>query len=173
MDRIDFTWVCSRRKTASIEIADDLSVIVRTPYGISRDAVERFVRDNKSWIQEHRARKAARLAAHPEPSAQKIAEMRNLAAKILPGKVAFYARIMGVSPTGLRITSARKRFGSCSGKNSLCFSLYLMDYPDSAIDYVVVHELAHIRHKNHSRQFYEEIAKILPDYKNREKLLRQ
>lgn len=56
-------------------------------------------------------------------------------------------------PTGLHITAARTRWGSCSGKNSLCFSLFLMRYPPEAIDAVVVHELAHIRHKTTARSF--------------------
>ena len=79
---------------------------------------------------------------------------------------------MGVTPTGVKITAARSRFGSCSGKNSLCFSLYLMEYPEEAAEAVVVHELAHIRHHDHSPAFYAEVAKVLPDYKERMKLLK-
>ena len=80
--------------------------------------------------------------------------------------------MMGVMPTSIKITSAKKRFGSCSGQNGICYSWRLMLYPSEAIDYVVVHELAHIRQKNHSPAFYKEVAKILPDYKAREKLLK-
>ena len=79
---------------------------------------------------------------------------------------------MGLEPTGVKITSAKKRFGSCSAKNSICYSWRLMLYSKEAIDYVVVHELAHIAHKNHGPQFYALIEKYLPDYKEREKLLR-
>jgi len=90
----------------------------------------------------------------------------------LPKRVEFYSDIMNVKPTGLKITSAKKRFGSCNGKNSICFSYYLMLYPKEAIDYVVVHELAHIKHHNHSKEFYNFISIFMPDYKQREKLLR-
>ena len=79
---------------------------------------------------------------------------------------------MGLTPAGISITGAEKRFGSCSGKNRLCFSWRLMLYPPEAVDYVVVHELAHIRHKNHGRDFYALVASILPDYRQREALLR-
>ena len=79
---------------------------------------------------------------------------------------------MGVTPTGLKITTARKRYGSCSGKNSLCFSCFLMRYPEEAIDLVVVHELCHIKVKNHSRDFYALLEQYLPDYKERKKLLK-
>ena len=79
---------------------------------------------------------------------------------------------MGVSPAGLKITGARRRFGSCSGKNSLCFSLYLMRYPMEAIEYVVVHELAHILEKNHGPAFHAVVAEEMPDYKVRAALLK-
>ena len=84
----------------------------------------------------------------------------------------YFSGIMGLEPTGVKITSAKKRFGSCSAKNSICYSWRLMLYSKEAIDYVVVHELAHIAHKNHGPQFYALIEKYLPDYKEREKLLR-
>jgi predicted metal-dependent hydrolase len=80
---------------------------------------------------------------------------------------------MGVRHSGVKITSARTRFGSCSAKNSICYSLYLMQYPPEAVDYVVVHELAHIRHKNHSPAFYAEVARWLPDYRRRQAMLRK
>ena len=86
------------------------------------------------------------------------------------GRVDYYSRLMNVKPTGIKITSAKKRFGSCSGKNSICFSYYLMLYPKEAVDYVVVHELAHIRHHNHSKDFYSFVSEFMPDYKEREKL---
>ena len=87
--------------------------------------------------------------------------------------MARYAAQMNVYPTGITITGARTRFGSCSPKNRLSFSFRLMDYPMDAIEYVVVHELAHILHKNHSAAFYAEIEKILPDWRERNKLLKQ
>ena len=79
--------------------------------------------------------------------------------------------MMGVTPAGVKITSARTRFGSCSGKNSLCFSWRLMLYPPQAIDYVVVHEMAHIRHHNHSKDFWAFVASVMPDYRERQALL--
>ena len=91
----------------------------------------------------------------------------------LPPKVAYYAQRMGLQPTGMTITSARTRFGSCSPKNRLCFSWRLMDYPEAAIDYVVVHELAHIVHKNHGPQFWALVERYMPDYRARRALLRE
>ena len=98
--------------------------------------------------------------------------LKDAARAILPEKTAYWSRRMGVTPTGLRITSARKRYGSCSSKNSLCFSCFLMRYPEEAIDLVVVHELCHILEKNHGPRFYALLEQYLPDYKERKKLLK-
>ena len=104
------------------------------------------------------------LVWNAEFKREKIGEM--------PKRVEYYSVLMNVKPTGIKITSAKKRFGSCSGKNSICFSYYLMLYPKEAVDYVVVHELAHIRHHNHSKDFYNFVSEFMPDYKEREKLLK-
>ena len=79
---------------------------------------------------------------------------------------------MGVKPTSVKITSAEKRFGSCSGKNGLCFSWRLMAYPTKAIEYVVVHEFCHFAHPDHSPAFWAAVAQVLPDYKQRQHLLK-
>ena len=71
------------------------------------------------------------------------------------------------------ITGAEKRFGSCSARNSICFSWRLMQYPDEAVDYVVVHELAHIQEKNHGRAFYALVGRYMPDWRERRALLKE
>lgn len=165
--------VRSRRRTMALELSRDGELIVRLPLGVSDREAERFVREHADWIARAAARQEQRRRAHPEPSPEEAEALRKRAREILPGKVANYAAVMGVEPTGIRITSARTRFGSCSAKNSLSFSWRLMDYPEEAIDYVVVHELAHIRHHNHSKAFYAFIERFLPDYRQRAALLRR
>ena len=123
-------------------------------------------------VQVTLADQQSRRAAHPEPDEAGQAELIRRAKIELPPKVQYYAKLMNLYPTGLKITSARTRFGSCSGKNSICFSWRLMDYPESAIDYVVVHELAHIAHKNHGPQFWALVERYLPDYRARRAMLR-
>ncbi len=78
---------------------------------------------------------------------------------------------MGVVPTGFKVTTARKRYGSCSAKNSLCFSCFLMNCPEEAVELVVVHELCHIREKNHGPKFYALLEQCLPDWRERKKRL--
>lgn len=156
----------------ALQLTREGEVLVRAPIHTPQAVIERFVSAHKGWIEEHQERRKARQTAHPEPTPEETEALRRRAKEMLPAKVAYYAALMGVTPTGVHITSARTRFGSCSGKNSISFSLYLMQYPERAIDYVVVHELAHIRHHNHSPAFYAEVARYLPDYKERQELLR-
>lgn len=169
---MDYTLIRSRRRTMALEITRDGQLIVRAPQRTPQAVIDRFVASHADWIATHLKKQQQRRDNHPPLNEDEIAALRQKAREILPGRVAHYAAIMGVSPTGIKITSAKTRFGSCSGKNSLCFSLYLMTYPDRAIDYVVVHELAHIRQKNHSPAFYAEVEKVMPDYKERVKLLK-
>ncbi len=72
----------------------------------------------------------------------------------------------------IKITSARTRWGSCSPKNTLNFSWRLILTPPDVIDYVIIHELAHTVHHNHSKRFWNLVEKFLPDYKERRKQLR-
>ena len=126
-----------------------------------------------TWLAREHERFAARQAAHPEPDEAQRRALIEKAKTILPTKIAHYAALMGVAPTRVTITGARTRFGSCSGRNAISFSWRLMQYPEEAIDYVVVHELAHIRHHDHSAAFYRFIASVMPDHKARRALLRQ
>lgn len=157
----------------ALTIDDELNIIVRAPFLMPDKVISDFIKQNEKWIEKQTEKKRQYIESHPPLTKEQEAELKKAALEILPQKVKRYAEIMGVSPTGIKITSAKKRFGSCSGKNSLCFSFMLMQYPEEAVDYVVVHELAHIRHHNHSRDFYLFIEKYMPDYKEREKLLKK
>lgn len=167
-----YTLIRSKRKTIALEIKPSLEIVVRAPLRMPRAEIEGFVGRHQAWLDTHLARLRARAERFPEPTPEQIEALRSAAKATLPGRVAHYAERMGLSPTGVKITSARQRFGSCSARNSLCFSCLLMRYPDEAIDYVVVHELAHIVHKNHGKAFYALIAQHMPDYAARRALLR-
>lgn len=168
-----YTLRRSKRRTLSLEITPEAGVLVRAPNRMPQWRIDAFVQQHARWIEEHLQRQRRRLAAHPPVTEEEAALLRQKAQALLPGRVSYYSRQMNLFPTGISITSAKTRFGSCSGKNRLCFSWRLMQYPPEAIDYVVVHELAHIAHKNHGPQFYDCIARILPDYKQRQAMLKE
>ena len=92
---------------------------------------------------------------------------RNLAKIHITDRVAVYAKQMGVVPAAVKINSAKTRWGSCSARKSLNFSWRLIMATDDIIDYVVVHELAHISQMNHSKRFWAVVENVLPDYGER------
>lgn len=168
-----YELIRSRRKTLALEITTDCRVLVRAPMRLSKEHIDAFVARHEDWIARHLERQRQKAAsAPPAPTPEDIQALKEKARAVLPEKVAYWSAKMGVAPTGLKITSARKRYGSCSGKNSLCFSCFLMNSPEEAVDLVVVHELCHIREKNHGPRFYALLERYLPDYKERKKLLR-
>lgn len=168
---IAYTLIRSSRRTLSLEVTRELTVLVRAPLHLPKAEIDRFVERHEIWIHSHMEKQRQRLQGHPEPTEEEKQAMIARAKKVLPEKVARYAAIMGVHPAGITITGARKRYGSCSGKNRLCFTWRLMACPDEAIDCVVVHELAHIVHKNHGPKFYELVESVMPDYHERKKKL--
>ena len=169
----DYTLIRAKRRTMSLQLDREGKAVVRAPYGVKKEYIDRFVAAHEGWLERARAKQRARRLAHPEPTDAERAALIARAKEFLPMRVDYWSNIMGLTPTGLKITSARTRFGSCSGKNSLCFSWRLMLYSPEAIDYVIVHELAHIRHHDHSPAFYALIEQYLPDWKARMKLLKE
>ncbi|MBO6010926.1 MAG: M48 family metallopeptidase, partial [Oscillospiraceae bacterium] len=104
------------------------------------------------------------------------AELRSLAAearRVIPERCAFFAPVVGVKYERITIRSQRSRWGSCSAKGNLNFNCLLMKAPPEVLDGVVVHELCHIRHPDHSAKFYSEVLRVMPDYKKRRDWLRK
>ena len=98
---------------------------------------------------------------------------RMLAKRDITNRVIEFAKLMSVNPTSVKITGAKTRWGSCSSKGSLNFSWRLIMADSDVVDYVVVHELAHLREMNHSKKFWDVVAETLPDYKERKKRLKE
>lgn len=168
----EYEIIRSNRRTLALEVRDG-RVLVRSPQRLPRAQIDAFVQRHAAWIEKSLAKQQARREAHPEPDEAQRSEYICRAKTLLPERVAYYAKVMGLHPAGVTITAARTRFGSCSAKGRLCFSWRLMQYPPEAIDYVVVHELAHLVHLNHGSEFYALIERYMPDYKVRRKLLRE
>lgn len=95
------------------------------------------------------------------------------AIKVFEQRCEYYSHIMGVKPLDIKLSGAKKRFGSCSSQNNINLSWRLVMCPGEVIDYVIVHELSHIVHKNHSHNFWAMVEKYMPDYKDRRKWLRE
>ena len=168
---MDYTLIKTNRKSVALEISPDGTLIIRAPLRYTKDDADKFVKEHEKWIFKHLPSVLAKKQEISLLSDKDIALAKKCAKIICTHLVEKYAPLMNVYPKNIKITSAKKSFGSCSGKNSICFSYYLMLYSMEAITYVVVHELAHIKHHNHSSNFHNYVKKHLPEAKNYEKLL--
>ncbi|AXX90138.1 hypothetical protein CKA55_04555 [Arcobacter suis] len=92
--------------------------------------------------------------------------------KYLPDLVDMYSKKMNLIPTSLKYRKNKRTWGSCNYKNGLNFNILLMKFPIELMEYVVIHELAHIKHKNHSKKFWDLVEEFCPDYKQREKIFK-
>jgi predicted metal-dependent hydrolase len=115
-----------------------------------------------------------KLAQSAESKAPEVFEQwyRGQARQVLNERVRLYASLHHLPYQGIRVTSARGRWGSCSARGSLNFSWRLILAPIEVVDYVVVHELVHTVFHNHSRQFWARLETILPDYREHKKWLK-
>lgn len=169
---MDYKLIRSDRRTLALEITREGQVLVRAPHQATQDQIDDFLSARQDWLSSRLQRVRDHLAAHPTPDAAQTQALRAKALEVLPERVRYYGSRMGLQPVSLTITGAKTRFGSCSSRGRISFSWLLMQYPREAIDYVVVHELAHLVHQNHSPAFYRLVASVLPDYRQREALLR-
>lgn len=167
---VPITVIRSNRKTLAISIKEDLSVTVRAPRRASKTEIERILKEKEQLIQKHiglMKEKASRLDEIKENQLTE-AELKAFKAKakrIIPERVAVFSKIIGVNYGRISIRSQKTRWGSCSGKGDLNFNCLLMLAPPEVIDYVVVHELCHRKEMNHSKAFWREVEKVIPDYK--------
>lgn len=169
----EYQLIRSDRRTLALEISEEAKLVVRAPRRCPESYIKSFVERHTEWIDSHMERQRRRIENTPVLTEEDKAALILRAKSEIPPVVERYAEIMGLKPSGIAITSAQKRFGSCNSQNKLRFSYRLMLYPPAAIEYVAVHELSHIVYKNHGREFYALIQSILPDYRDREALLKK
>lgn len=170
---LDYELKISSRKTVALEVSRDARLIVRAPRGMQRREIERFVAAHELWAIEKLSIARARKTALDTLSDIEIEALKEQAKRELPYLTEKYADKMGLVPKRVRITDAKTRFGSCGRDGNICYSWRLMLYPAAAREYVVVHELCHLRHFDHSREFYALLESVLPDHLARRALLKQ
>ncbi len=163
----------SDRKTISLEIRPDGKITLRVPQRMTYREIEKFLEERSQWIEKSLSKCTADENA-PEPFTQEeLKAMADKALEIIPARVAFYAEKLGVTYGKITIRNPKTRWGSCSSAGNLNFSCLLVLMPDEVLDSVVVHELCHRKEMNHSKRFYDEILKVMPDYKKHEKWLKE
>lgn len=172
----NYKIIYSKRKSISMRIDENLCVVINAPLNMDIAKIYSFAEKNKAWAERRIktiSEKNAAVKLCDETINKNKNEFYEKARAFFCERAEYYAKFTGLYPKDIKVTKAKKRFGSCSGKNSLCFSAYLFFYPQECIDCVVLHEIAHIKYKNHSGNFYSFIEKYMPDYREREKKLKK
>lgn len=167
---MEVTVIRSNRKTIAIQVNSDLTVTVRAPKRAAKHEIDRILQEKEKWIRKSmekiQEKKDFYEAEKLEPlTNEEIRKLADWALQYIPERVETFSKLIGVSYGRITIRNQKTRWGSCSSKGNLNFNCLLMLAPLEVIDYVVVHELCHRKEMNHSKAFWEEVAKILPDYR--------
>ena len=166
----------SKRKTLAIQIDDNGRLVIRAPLRYPEKEMYSFISKHTSWILSHaeKIKLANDKLGELEPfSAQDIRDMAQRASEIIPLRVRFYAEKLGVTYGRITIRNQRSKWGSCTSKGNLNFNCLLMAAPPEVLDSIVVHELCHRIHMDHSKQFYNEVYKVFPEYDKCNKWLKE
>ena len=166
--KTNYKLIRSKRKSVSIEIKPDLTVIVRAPKYLSKREIDAFVNEKSEWIAKHieKLKEAENTFSDIEPLSElQLRELCERAKPVFETKCRYYADILGVEYNRITVRHQKTKWGSCSSKKNLNFNCLLLLAPPEVLDAVVVHELCHLKHMNHSKSFYDEVLKVYPDYK--------
>lgn len=177
---IEYTLVRSKRKTIGIEIERDGSVVVRAPFFCSKARIDAFIWEKEDWILKTKKKILSRQTKASDNgfagdafSSLEIERIKKLAKATIIPMVEEIAKEMGATYNGVSLRFQKTRWGSCSGKGNLNFNCLLVLMPPSVVRYVVVHELAHRFEMNHSKAFWEIVARYQPSYKEDRKYLKE
>ena len=146
----------SSRRTLSVELRPDASLLVRAPLGVSEAGIISFLEGQSAWIESRRKKLLERIESMPSDSLsdEEIKTLADEAMLDIPKRVRHFAPLVGVTYGRITIRNQKTRWGSCSA-------------------YVVVHELCHIREMNHSARFWAQVGRVLPDYRVQVRWLRE
>lgn len=159
--------IYSRRKTLALQIADDGHLIVRAPLRCPNKDIISFIEKSEKWVLTHTEKVIQRnreLESLQPFTAQDINDMAKKALVVIPERVKIYAEKLGVTYGRITIRNQRTKWGSCTSKGNLNFNCLLMAAPPEVLDSVVVHELCHRLHMDHSKDFYAEVYRVFPEY---------
>ena len=170
---MEYTYriIRSKRRTIALEINAAGEILVRCPQRCTKAQIEAFVQSRAGWLQTHLQKRAAQPKL-PPLSNEEVHALAKQALEVIPGRVAHFAPLVGVTYQRITVRNQRARWGSCSSKGNLNFNCLLMLTPPEVLDYVVVHELCHRKEMNHSPRFWAEVARVLPDYQVQKKWLK-
>lgn len=168
----------SWRKSMSMRLDTSGNLHVRVPLFSSQKDVEQFLAKHTLWIEKQQKKFLDRSQEKnfylfgevfiPENPEQLEKFYFTQAKKYIIPRCEYLAKKYGFTYENINISRAQTRWGSCSSKKNMNFSYRLVMSPVACIDYVIIHELCHLRQMNHSQKFWKEVEKIMPAYKKHE-----
>ena len=128
----------------------------------------------KSEVKLYRGKFIVKASDKYEDNIKKAMEQwyRNKSHELIGNRIKYYSRFFNKKPTAIKIKEQKKRWGSCTSKNELLFNWRGIMAKSNALDYIIVHEICHMYHKDHSKEFWQLVASVLPDYEVRKEWLR-
>ncbi len=166
----------AKRKTICVQVKRDLRVVVRAPMRMKKSDIQKFIADMTPWIEKNLQKMKERLNVKEEVlpfTKDEIQALFDKSVAAFPPLVEEWAERIGVSYGRITIRNQQSRWGSCSSKGNLNFNCLLMLCPPAVVEYVVIHELCHRKHMNHSAEFWALVAWHCPDYKVQKKWLNE
>jgi hypothetical protein len=162
-----------RAKRYLIRVKADGTIRVTIPRGGSKREAVSFVAAQRQWILEQQTRVARASDARPEMTLERARQLRARAARELPARLHALAARFGLTVTRISIRNQRWRWGSCSRQGHICLNWRLVDMPSDVRDYVLIHELMHLRRMDHSPKFWAFVEAACPDYQQARRWLRE
>ncbi len=140
---------------------------------IRRDAENLQVAMNENMITVSVHGDVREQAIRDHVKKQLLAWYREHAFRVIGDRVRFFSDVLDIPVPDFRVRNIRKRWGSCTADNHLSFNIRLVMAPKNQIDYVVLHEMCHIFHKDHQEEFWNAVGRYMPDYPVRRALLKR
>lgn len=175
---LPYTLIRSDRKSYAISISSEGLITVRVPLKASDKEIHHILTEKQHWIitryLEQQHKQASKPVSDLTQTQRTALTQRYIAAakEYFPKRAAYFQQFTGGIYHRITIRDQKTRWGSCSAKGTLSFNWRLMLAPPAILDYVVVHELCHLTHMNHSTAFWQAVAEVYPDYRTARKWLK-
>ena len=164
-----YTIIKSNIKHTYIQIKDG-KVIVKAPKRMTNKQIEEIVAKQKKWIEINLKKEQKMRDELKNPVTQ---EEQNYLKTVVTKSIEKYARNVGEVPNKVTIKEMKSAWGSCTGNRNISINSRLAKKEEKLIEYVVLHEICHLKHMNHSKEFWKLVEKNMKDYKMCRKLLKQ
>lgn len=162
-----------RARLMRISVSCDAGVVVTVPFFMEESRFENFIRAKANWILR-KVKYVSRFKNLPriKTSAVEYRKLKLQALNLAKEKVKYWNQFYNFSYNRVSVKNQKTRWGSCSRKGNLNFNYKIVHLPQDQLDYLIVHELCHLKEMNHGRGFWELVSKTIPDYKKLRKELK-